>query len=232
MEIHINLPNLLNGILPCRRQLQCSPIAGLDLPGEMRPEEWAYIYGTHHSPGKLWLFQGTGGISADFMSWPRNCKEWDRASPPIEPMNIYPRVNKHRCGISTICRLFSWGFTLGFPHLSVRLSWGNISSHLLPSLCPPALQEALQVLQSMTHFGLLGDVPWRGTILGKKPTKKRQLFDDFDGFSRIFGHDGWWQRSLWLLMTAADAVNDRNQNSWTSISSGIFSHFLRCKISR
>ena len=26
---------------------------------------------------------------------------------PIEPMNIYPRVNQHRCGTSTICRSYS-----------------------------------------------------------------------------------------------------------------------------
>ena len=131
----------------------------IHLPHSSQP--WQTVAISRHS----------GGISDDFMSWPRSCKEWDRASPPIEPMNIYPRVNQHRCGMSTICRLFSWSFTVGFPHLSVRLSSGNIYSHLLPSLCPSALQEALQVLQSMTHFGLLGDVPWRENKLGKNNEK-------------------------------------------------------------
>jgi hypothetical protein len=85
-----------------------------------------------------------------------------------------------------------WVFLI-FPYVYPRVTFIPIYCH---PYGPPALQEALQVLQSMTHFGLLGDVPWRENKLGKNNEKLRQVFDDFDGFSMIFGHDGWWQRSL------------------------------------
>ena len=99
------------------------------------------------------------------------------------------------------------GFTLGFPHLSVRLSWGNIYSHLLPSLCPPALQEALQVLQSMTRFGLLGDAPWREHS-GKNQRKSARfsmILMGFPGYlDMMVGGKGvcdcWWLlRMLWMI---------------------------------